>query len=155
MVSGLNGMAIKGCFSSSVLSSTQELVIILVKFLQHLLGAANVVHISKYGSSMAKESDQKGHFYVLQLNSHRITVTYATASVFLAYIMYLGYLCIRQSSRSWRWTYHGCFLSFACQKYASTLSEWQRFFGHKKLLNLIATYMLSDGVSLEITFQMQ
>ena len=44
MVSGLNGMAIKGYFSSSVLSSTQELVIILVKFLQHLLGAANVVH---------------------------------------------------------------------------------------------------------------
>ncbi len=29
------------------------------KFLQHLLGAANVVHISKYGGSMAKESAQK------------------------------------------------------------------------------------------------
>ncbi len=44
-------------------------------FPQHLLGAANVVHISKYGGSMTKESAQKGHFYVLQLNSHRITLT--------------------------------------------------------------------------------
>ena len=33
------------------------------------------IHISKYGGSMAKESAQKGHFHVLQLNSHRITLT--------------------------------------------------------------------------------
>ena len=40
-------------------------------------------HISKYGGSMAKESAQKGHFHVLQVNSHRITLkcSHSTSSV--------------------------------------------------------------------------
>ncbi len=35
------------------------------------------LYISKYGASMAKESAQKGNFYVSQLNSHRITLNSA------------------------------------------------------------------------------
>ncbi len=51
-------MAMKGYKASSVFSSTQELVTVLVKFVQHLLRAPNMTHISKYGASMAKESAQ-------------------------------------------------------------------------------------------------
>ncbi len=68
MVSELSDMAIKGYNSSSVLSSTQELVTILVKFLQDRLRAPN-------GASMAKENAQNINLCILQLNSHRITLS--------------------------------------------------------------------------------